>query len=99
MKFYRKPKPEPADVDQKLRLQSLQASRAELGIPAMQTEAQPWGVLMDGGIASGSATVVALSDPNASIYLSSAGGSHRHRLSRLGHAMQEIITQYEKIQQ
>jgi hypothetical protein len=75
MKFFRKPKPEPADVYQKLRL-----------------------LLMDGGIASGSATVVALSDPNASIYLSSAGASHRHRLSRLGHAMQEIITRYEKIQ-
>jgi hypothetical protein len=163
MKFFRKPKPEPADVYQKLRPPSLQASRAELGIPAMQTETQPWGVVMDGGIASGSATVVALSDGNASIYLSSAGGSigggwsreairkaalnavaiaaevqsilkpvtsipvpaadqvvfyaitdarvfsgsafvedprtHRHRPSRLGHAMQEIITRYEKIQQ
>jgi hypothetical protein len=163
MNFFRKPKPEPANVYQTLRLQTLEASRAELGLPAMQTETQPWGVLMDWGLASGSATVAALSGGNASIYLSSGGGSigggssseaickpaqnavataaevqsllnpvtsfpvpaadqvvfyaitdagvfsgsafakdlstHGHRLSRLGDAMQELITRYEKIQQ
>jgi hypothetical protein len=57
-----------------LRSQVFRASRSNLGIPAGSIPTEPWGVVMDLGVPRGSATVVALSDGNASIYLSSGGG-------------------------
>lgn len=57
-----------------LRETMLRSTRDKLGIPAPTTPVEPWGVLMDWGVPAGSATVVAMSDGNASIYLSSGGG-------------------------
>jgi hypothetical protein len=67
-------RPEPSDTYLGLRNQMLQASRTKLGLPATSKPTQPWGVLMDWGIPKGSATVVAISDGNASVYLSPGGG-------------------------
>jgi hypothetical protein len=154
-------KPAPRVVYQDLRDLAFQNSRAKLGLPPTSTQTQPWGVIMDWGVTEGTATVVAFSDGNASVYLSSGGGfiggashesirkaaqrmvaiaaecqpqtratatyplperahvifylltdsgvftanapqeelsSHRHPLSRLGDAGQDIITQYRLIQ-
>jgi hypothetical protein len=163
VKIFGKSQPGPANVYEELRTQLLTGSRAALGIAPSLNETQPWGVVMDWNMMSGSATVVALADGNASVYLSSGGGSigggqshesirnasrdamaaaaevrarmHRtetfpqpgpqqvslyvltdagifsesafveeiiagqHPLSRLGNAMQEIITQYRLIEQ
>lgn len=66
--------PAPGDAYLGLRSQMLHASRTELGLPATSKPTQPWGVLMDWAIPKGSATVVAISDGNASVYLSSGGG-------------------------
>lgn len=57
-----------------LRSQMLQGSRAKFGLAATSKPTEPWGVLMDWGVSNGSATVVTLSDGNASVYLSSGGG-------------------------
>ena len=62
------------DIYTDLRNLALQNSRVKLGLPPTPTSTQPWGVIMDWGLAEGTATVVALSDGNASIYLSSGGG-------------------------
>jgi hypothetical protein len=52
----------------------LKGSREKFGIAAPSKPTEPWGVLMDWGIPAGSATVVALVDGSASVYLSSGGG-------------------------
>jgi hypothetical protein len=52
----------------------LQGSRAKFGLPPASKPTEPYGVLMDWGIAAGTATVVAVADGNASVYLSSGGG-------------------------
>jgi hypothetical protein len=57
-----------------LRDMMLHGSREKFAIAAPSTPSEPWGVLMDWGIPAGSATVVALADGNASVYLSSGGG-------------------------
>ena len=56
-----------------LRDMALHASREKLGIPASETGAV-WGFLMDWAIGNATATIVAYSDGNASVYLSSGGG-------------------------
>jgi hypothetical protein len=144
-----------------LRRQGLDASREKFGLPAKSRSNEPWGVVMDWALGSGTATIVALSDGNASIYRSSGGGhiggkshdsirksaqkavavagefqsfvrangdyslpkqgtiifytltddgvfmesvpeedlrEHRHPLSKLGDAIQDIITQYSRIE-
>ena len=58
----------------RLRDQMLTGTRAKLNLPAEGNPAEPWGVLMDWGMAGATATIVALSDGNASIYLSNGGG-------------------------
>jgi hypothetical protein len=68
------PKPAPGDVYLGLRSRILQSSRKQLGLPNTSSSTQPWGILMDWGLPHGSATVVALSDGNASVYLSNGGG-------------------------
>jgi hypothetical protein len=67
-------KPAPFDVYQGLRNLTLKHERAEIGIPPMSRPTEPWGVLMDWGVEHGTATLVALSDGSASIYLSNGGG-------------------------
>ena len=52
----------------------LQGSRAKFGIGPGSKPTQPFGVLMDWGVPAGSATVVAMADGTASVYLSSGGG-------------------------
>ena len=59
-----------------LRDQALQGSRVKFGLSPTTVPTEPWGVIMDWGVEAGAtATVVALSDRSASIYLSSGGGS------------------------
>ena len=155
-------KADPKDVYQGLRDLALQSSRIKLRLPPVPTPTTPWGVIMDWGVARGTATVVAFSDGTASIYFSSGGGfiggseshdsirnaakrlvaiaaefqlqahpapsyplperggvvfyfltdsgvfsavaseddlrKHRHALSKLGDAAQEVITQYRRAQ-
>ena len=62
------------DIYEGLRNQALHASRTEIGLTKPSDSKEPWGVLMDWPVAHGTATVVAFSDGNASIYLSSGGG-------------------------
>jgi hypothetical protein len=137
----------------------LEGSRDKFNLPDPPTPVSPWGVAMDWEVGNAVATVVALSDGTASIYLSGGGGyigggqsheqirnaakkavaiaaeavaqgasdyplphsgevtfwlltdkgvlsasgsqqelsAHRHRLSPLGDAMQDVITQYRRI--
>ena len=75
MRLLGKLKPSKQSVYQGRRMQILQGSREKLGISVAAGPRQPWGVLMDWRLESASATVVALSDGNASVYLSSGGGS------------------------
>jgi hypothetical protein len=150
------------DVYDGLRAGILQGTRSSFNLSPTSAPVVPWGVVMDWGVTEGSATVVALSDGHASIYLSSGGGylggsqshdsirkaaqtavttaaefqslmkstnayplphrgevifylltdagvftasglqqemsSHRHKLSKLGDAMQLIITEYQRLQ-
>ncbi|MBS1849861.1 MAG: hypothetical protein JST79_03035 [Acidobacteria bacterium] len=53
----------------------LQGSRLKLGLPPASTQDEPFAVMMDWGISSGTATVVAIADGNASVYLSQGGGA------------------------
>lgn len=53
----------------------LTGSRAKFSLPSTSRPTEPWGLVMDWGIQSGTVTVVAMSDGGASIYLSSGGGS------------------------
>src|SRR3569832_2386193 len=57
-----------------LRSQILKSSRAPIGLPEPSDLTQPWGVVMDWAVNTGTATVVALSDSSASVYLSSGCG-------------------------
>ena len=64
----------PKEVFAGLRDQALKVSRQSIGLPAPPVPSQAWGVVMDWGVDNGTATIVAFSDGNASIYLSSGGG-------------------------
>jgi hypothetical protein len=57
-----------------LRHQALHGSRVELGLLEPYDATKPWGVLMEMTYDEASVTVFALSDGNASIYLSTGGG-------------------------
>jgi len=71
---------EPAGVERRehyyveLRHQALHRSRVELGLPKPSEATRPWGVLMETTYEEASVTVFAVSDGNASIYLSTGGG-------------------------
>ena len=67
-------KPSPEVVYQGLRNMILHGSRARFNLPPAKTPTEPWGVVMDWGVTNGTATVSALSDGSASIYLSGGGG-------------------------
>jgi hypothetical protein len=58
-----------------LRNQILQLKREKIGLPAPAKPTEPWAATMDWGVTNGTATVVAISDGTASVYLSSGGGS------------------------
>src|SRR5262245_2899814 len=58
-----------------LRNLALRGSRAAFELTGSFTTNEPWGVLMETSYPEGSATLVALSDRSASIYLSSSGGT------------------------
>jgi hypothetical protein len=57
-----------------LRHQALNRSRVELGLTKPYEATKPWGVLMEITYDEASVTVFALSDGDASIYLSTGGG-------------------------
>jgi hypothetical protein len=67
-------KPSPEVVYQGLRNMVLHGTRERFGLPAAKTPMEPWGVVMDWGVPNGTATVAAMSDGSASIYLSGGGG-------------------------
>jgi hypothetical protein len=73
--LFGKSKPDKKDVYQGLRLQILQGSRKKFSLAPAANRNEPWGVVMDWGMARGSAAVTAVLDGSASIYLSSGGGS------------------------
>lgn len=58
-----------------LRSQILELKRQKIGLAAPAKPTEPWAAVMDWGVTNGTATVVAISDGTASIYLSSGGGS------------------------
>jgi hypothetical protein len=64
----------PKDIYLGLRGMMLHGSRAKFSLPATSKPTEPWGVLMDWGVTKGTASVVAMSDGSASVYLSSGGG-------------------------
>jgi hypothetical protein len=68
------PKPSPETVYQGLRNMVLCGTRDRFGLAPTSSPIEPWGVVMDWGVSSGTATVMALSDGSASIYLSGGGG-------------------------
>ncbi len=57
-----------------LRDRVLRGTTASCGLAPSRGPTYPWGVLMDWTLANGTATVVALSDGSASVYLSGGGG-------------------------
>ena len=58
-----------------LRNQALTGTRAAFGLSDPSALTTPWGVVMETGFPEGSFTLVAFSDGNASVYISSGGGS------------------------
>ncbi len=67
-------KASPEVVYQGLRNMVLCGTRERFGLAPTSNRTEPWGVVMDWGVPNGTATVMALSDGSASIYLSSGGG-------------------------
>ena len=57
-----------------LRDMALQASRSKLSLAPATSPSEPFGVVMETGLDTGTATVVGFADGSASIYLSSGGG-------------------------
>lgn len=57
-----------------LRNMMLTGSRTKFSLAPTSSPTEPWGVTMDWSIDAGTATVVAMSDGSASVYLSSGGG-------------------------
>ena len=57
-----------------LRDMALQATRSKLSLSPATSPNEPFGVVMETGLDSGTATVVGFADGSASIYLSSGGG-------------------------
>jgi hypothetical protein len=65
---------DPKEVYADLRNLMLQGSRSKFSLAPTSKPTEPWGVVMDWGVRSGTATVVAMSDGSASVYFSSGGG-------------------------
>lgn len=68
------PKPSAETVYQGLRNMVLYGTRERFELGPTPHADDPWGVVMDWGVPTGTATVMALSDGSASIYLSGGGG-------------------------
>lgn len=68
------PKASPEVIYQGLRNMVLCGTRERFGLAQTSTPTEPWGIVMDWGVTNGTATVMALSDGSASIYLSGGGG-------------------------
>lgn len=66
--------PSPEVVYQGLRNMVLHGTRERFGLASPKSPTEPWGVVMDWGVPNGTATVMALSDGSASIYMSGGGG-------------------------
>jgi len=67
-------KPSPEVVYQGLRNMVLHGTRDRFGLASPKSPTEPWGIVMDWGVPNGTATVMALSDGSASIYMSGGGG-------------------------
>jgi hypothetical protein len=67
-------RPAPEEVYRGLRGLALGFSRAKIGLPPAAAPTEPWGVIMDWGVASGPVSIVAIADGSASIYMSNGGG-------------------------
>jgi hypothetical protein len=71
----RAPQPKRPNTYHTLRDQILSLKRPQSNSLADDKQSDPWAVVMDWGVPTGVATVVAVSDGTASIYYSSGGGS------------------------
>ena len=65
----------PAEIFLDLRNQMLKQNPAEIGINEFFGKNNVWAVLMETGYPEGTASLVAVSDGNASLYLSHGGGT------------------------
>jgi hypothetical protein len=74
MKSKIEPKASPESVYEGMRNMVLLGTRERFGLPPTSKPEEPWGVVMDWGVDRSTATVMALSDGSASIYLSGGGG-------------------------
>ena len=100
MSLFGKSIPDKEDVYQGLRLQILQGSGKKIGLAPGASRTEPWGVVIDWGVARGTATVTALSEGNASFDLSSGGGSIGGGPSQdsIGKAAQNAVMVAAKLQ-
>jgi hypothetical protein len=64
----------PENVYAGLRGQALSLTRADAGIPDLPPNIPVWGLLMECGFPSATATLLGLADGTSSLYLSSGGG-------------------------
>jgi hypothetical protein len=82
-----------------MRDRPLHGSRAEFGLTGSFARNQPWGVLIETGYPEGSATLIALADGSASIYLSSGGGTiggiAHETIRKAAQRMVQIASQFQ----
>jgi len=82
-----------------LRNLALRGSRAAFELTGSFTTNEPWGVLMETGYPEGSATLVALSDGSASVYLGSGGGTiggiGQERIRKAAQRMVQIAPEFQ----
>ena len=77
----------------------MSGSREDFGLAAPNTPTEAWGVVMDWPVSNGMATIVALSDGSASVYLSTGGGyigGQGHE--RIKSAAQEMVAVASRLQ-
>jgi hypothetical protein len=75
----------PKEVYSGLRAHALALKRDEVGIPKPPSDAPIWGLLMEMGYPTATATLLVVSDGTTSLYLSSGGGvlgGHAHQCVR-----------------
>ncbi len=65
---------EPASIYLGLRGQALKVTARDIGLEVTPGSSEPYGILMETGLARGVATLVSLADGTASLYLSNGGG-------------------------